>query len=79
MAAYSSILSGRAPWTKEPDRLQSIESLRVRHDGSTVSVYLTHKYQTVLNKGLEHLQILVFTGFLEPISLGSIGMTVSHF
>ena len=44
MAACSSILAGRTPWTKEPDGLQSIESLRVRHDWSTFSVYLTHKY-----------------------------------
>ena len=32
MAAYSSILAWRIPWTEEPGGLQSIESQRVRHD-----------------------------------------------
>ena len=31
-ATHSSILAGRIPWTKEPGRLQSMGSLRVRHD-----------------------------------------------
>ena len=32
MATHSSILAWRIPWTKEPGRLQSMESQRVRHD-----------------------------------------------
>ena len=32
MAAHSSILAWRIPWTGEPNRLQSIELQRVRHD-----------------------------------------------
>ena len=32
MATDSSILAWRIPWTKEPGRLQSIESQRVRHN-----------------------------------------------
>ena len=32
MATSSSILSWRIPWTEEPDRLQSMGSLRVGHD-----------------------------------------------
>ena len=32
MATLSSILAWRTPWTKEPGRLQSIGSQRVRHD-----------------------------------------------
>ena len=32
MATHSSILSWRIQWTEEPGRLQSIASLRVRHD-----------------------------------------------
>ena len=32
MATHSSILGWRIPWTEEPDRLQSIEAQRVRHD-----------------------------------------------
>ena len=32
MATHSSILAWRIPWTKEPDRLQSTGSQRVRRD-----------------------------------------------
>ena len=32
MAPHSSTLVWRIPWTEEPDRLQSLGSLRVGHD-----------------------------------------------
>ena len=32
MATYSNILAWKIPWTEEPDRLQSMGSLRVGHD-----------------------------------------------
>ena len=32
MAAHSSILSWRIPWSEEPGALQSMELQRVRHD-----------------------------------------------
>ena len=32
MATHSSSLAWRIPWTEEPGRLQSMGSLRVRHD-----------------------------------------------
>ena len=32
MATHSSILAWEIPWTEEPDRLQSMELQRVRHD-----------------------------------------------
>ena len=32
MAAHSSILAWRIPWTEEPGGLQSVESQRLRHD-----------------------------------------------
>ena len=32
MAPYSNILAWKIPWTEEPGRLQSMGSLRVRHD-----------------------------------------------
>ena len=32
MAAHSSILAWKIPWTEEPGRLQSMGSQRVRHD-----------------------------------------------
>ena len=34
MATHSSILAWRIPWTKEPGKLQSKGSQRVRHDGA---------------------------------------------
>ena len=35
MAAHSSILSWRIPWTEEPGGLESMESQKVRHDWVT--------------------------------------------
>ena len=35
METHSSALAWRIPWTEEPDRLQSMGSLRVRHDWAT--------------------------------------------
>ena len=32
MAPHSSTLAWKIPWTEEPGRLQSVRSLRVRHD-----------------------------------------------
>ena len=32
MAPYSSTLAWKIPWVEEPGRLQSMGSLRVRHD-----------------------------------------------
>ena len=35
MASHSSTLAWKIPWTEEPGRLQSMGSLRVRHDSAT--------------------------------------------
>ena len=35
MTTYSSILSGKIPWTEEPGGLQSMGSQRIRHDRVT--------------------------------------------
>ena len=35
MAPHSSTLAWKIPWTEEPGRLQSMGSLRVRHDRAT--------------------------------------------
>ena len=35
MATHSSILAWKIPWTKEPGRLESVGSQRVRHDWAT--------------------------------------------
>ena len=37
MATHSSILAWRIPWTKEPGRLCSIGSKRVRHDSGDLA------------------------------------------
>ena len=37
MAAHSSFLAWRIPWTEEPGRLQPIGSQRVRHDRSDLA------------------------------------------
>ena len=36
-ATHSSILAWRIPWTEEPDRLQSMGSKTVRHNGGTLT------------------------------------------
>ena len=41
MATHSSSLAGRIPWTEEPGELQSMGSLRVRHDGVTSLLLFT--------------------------------------
>ena len=35
MAPHSSTLAWKIPWAEEPGGLQSVGSLRVRHDGAT--------------------------------------------
>ena len=41
MASHSSTLAWKIPWTKEPDRLQSMGSLRVGHDWATSILLFT--------------------------------------
>ena len=41
MAPYSSTLTWKIPWTKEPGRLQSMGSLRVGHDWATELNWIT--------------------------------------
>ena len=41
MATHSSILAWKIPWTEEPDRLQSMGSLSVRHDWATSLSFLS--------------------------------------
>ena len=41
MAAHSSIVAWKIPWTEEPGRLQSVGSHRVGHDGAaSLSLHL---------------------------------------
>ena len=55
MATHSSILARRIPWTEEPGSLQSMGSLRVRHDRVT-SLSLYTKLETI--KSQQHSQQL---------------------
>ena len=41
MAPHSSTLAWKIPWTEEPDRLQSMRLLRVRHDWVTSLSFFT--------------------------------------
>ena len=41
MATHSSTLAWKIPWTEEPGRLQSMGSLRVRHDRATSLSHFT--------------------------------------
>ena len=45
MAAHSSILSWRMPWTEEPFRLQSMGLQRIEHDLATSTLTLEQKMQ----------------------------------
>jgi len=43
MAPHSSTLAWKIPWTEEPGRLQSMGSLRVRHDWATsLTLFIFH-------------------------------------
>ena len=65
MASHFSIFSWRIPWTKEPGRLQSIESQGVKHNWSNLacthtctkhqSTYI-HKYYQLLKEVLTTIQ-----------------------
>ena len=48
MATHSSILAWKIPWTEEPGRLQSMESLRVGHGLVTISCL--HQVQSSKNQ-----------------------------
>ena len=66
MAIHSSILAWEMPWTEEPGGLQSMGSLRVRHDlvsktttimvlTSSVFIYFLRNLHTVLHSGWTNL------------------------
>ena len=52
MAAHSSVLAWRIPWTEEPGRLQSIGSHRVGHDWVTNTLLLPFFFLFVTNSVL---------------------------
>ena len=53
MAAHSSILAWRIPWTEKPGRLQSMLSQKVRHDCLHVCVHAhTHTHTHTISKAI---------------------------
>ena len=72
MAPHSSTLAWKIPWTEEPDRLQSMGSLRVGHDWATSLSLFTFmhwrgKWQPT------HLLAWRIPGTGEPDGLPSLG------
>ena len=47
MVTHSSILAWRIPWTEKPDRLQSMGSQRVGHDGATNTFFHTFTFKMI--------------------------------
>ena len=73
MATYSSTLAWKTPWTEEPGRLQSMESLRVGHDFSDFT--FTFHFHALEKEIATHSSILAWRipGTEEPSGLPSMG------
>ena len=72
MAPHSSTLAWKIPWMEEPGRLQSMGSLRVRHDFTFTFTFHFH----ALEKGMAtHFSVLALSipGSVEPGGLPSMG------
>ena len=54
MAAHSSTLAWRIPWTEEPGRLQSMGSQRVKHDWAT-SLHFTSYWASLVAQLVKNL------------------------
>ena len=69
MAAHSSTLAWKIPWTEEPGRLQSMGSLRVGHDTFTFPFHALEKEMAT------HSSVLAWRipGTGEPGGLPSMG------
>ena len=77
MATHSSTLAWKIPWTEEPGGLQSMGSLRVRHDRVTsLSVFTFSFHFHAFEKEMAtHSSILAWRipGTEEPSGLPSMG------
>ena len=62
MAAHSSILAWRIPWTERPGRLQSMGSQRVRHDWARTDALGLPGTETINN-------LVCFTVYISLVSL----------
>ena len=73
MAPHSSTLAWKIPWMEEPGRLQSMGSLRVRHDWATsLSLFTFHAFEKEM---ATHSSVLSWRipGMGEPGGLPSMG------
>ena len=75
MATHSSTLAWKIPWTKEPGRLQSLESQRVGHDSVTSLHFFMQLFHplcnfkiTIYGNVLFFLCQYVFTSSFFPVS-----------
>ena len=70
MGAHSSVLARRIPWTKEPGKLQSIESQRVGHDWVTKCVYTYNIKSISIILSVENSRIVnILNTFIIRISM----------
>ena len=74
MAPHSSTLAWKIPWTEEPGGLQSMGSLRVRHDSDFTFTFYFHALEKEM---ATHSSVLAWRipGTGEPVGLLSM---VSH-
>ena len=70
MAPYSSTLTCKIPWIEEPDGLQSMGSLRVRHDFT-----FTFHFHALEKEMATHSSVLAWRilGMGEPGGLHRVG------
>ena len=70
MAPHSSTLAWKTPWTEEPDGMQSLGSLRVRHDFT-----FTFHFHALKKEMATHSSVLAWRipGMGEPGGLPSMG------
>ena len=75
MAPHSSTLAWKIPWMEEPGRLQSMGSLRVRHDWAISLSLFTFHFYALENEMTTHSSVLAWKipGMGEPGGLLSMG------
>ena len=75
LAPHSSPLAWKIPWTEEPGGLQSMGSLRVRHDWATSPSLFTFHFHALEKEMATHSSVLAWRipGMGEPGGLPSLG------
>ena len=76
MAPHSSTLAWKIPWMEEPGRLQSMGSLRVRHDWATSLSLFTFHFHALEKEMATHSSVLAWRipGTGKPGGLPSLGL-----